>query len=102
MANRASHPRVNFNHLGRAVKGLSTRGPQTAATGRETIELGMNRNAITLSRDQKGLTRAKKIIAYKMKNHAQRVWGIHLWRVAGRTVAEIHQPRITNAIATRM
>lgn len=48
MARRANQPRPNLTFLGRRSNGLATRGPQTAATGLLTTELGMNRNAIIL------------------------------------------------------
>ena len=54
MARRATQPSPRRTDHGSLKKGFEMRGPQTAPTGFVTIELGMNRNAIT-----------------RMKNHAQ-------------------------------
>lgn len=48
MARRASQPRPNLAVLGMRPNGLETRGPQTAATGLLTTELGINRKAMIL------------------------------------------------------
>ena len=50
MATRLNQPRPYLTVLGRRSNGLATRGPQTAATGLLTTELGMNRNAMILGR----------------------------------------------------
>ena len=48
MARRASHPRANLTCLGRRPNGFATSGPQTAATGLLTTELGINLKAMIL------------------------------------------------------
>ena len=57
-------------------------GIQSASTGCVAIEFGMNRKAMRV-----------------MKNHAKNVCTVHLWRVAWRTVAEMHHPRMRAARA---
>jgi hypothetical protein len=57
-------------------------GIQTASTGCVTTEFGINRKAMMA-----------------MKDHAKNVCTIHRWRVAWRTVAEIHHPRMRAARA---
>ena len=55
-------------------------GIQTASMGCVTIEFGINRKAMMA-----------------IKDHAKNVCTIHRWRVAWRTVAETHHPRIRAA-----
>jgi hypothetical protein len=69
-------------YLGRAKKGLWTRGTQTASTGRVTTEVGIKRKAMVAMNDQ-----------------AKKVCTIHRWRVARRMVAEIHHARMSAARA---
>lgn len=45
---RANQPRASLVVLGSLNHGCCTQGIHTAATGRVTTELGMNRKAITL------------------------------------------------------
>lgn len=101
MARRTAQPSARRTNHGSVKKGFDTRGPQTAPTGFVTTVLGMYRKAMT-----------------RMKNHAQIVCTIlmdarradvsnrqdyrsgathHRSRVAGRTVAEIHHPRMRRA-----
>ena len=48
MARRASQPMERRTRYGSLKNGVWTHGTHTASTGRVMIELGMNRNAITL------------------------------------------------------
>jgi len=76
----ANQPRLYRAYLEMEKKGLSTSGAHTASTGRVTTELGMKRKAMIAMKDQ-----------------AKVVCTIHRWRVAGRTVAEIHHARMSAA-----
>ena len=53
MARRLNQPRASLTFLGKRSNGLSTSGPQTAATGLLTTELGMNRNAMILGKPER-------------------------------------------------
>jgi len=105
MARRAAQPSPKRTNRGSLKKGFETRGPQTAPTGFVTTELGMNRKAMIRIKDHAQIVCTILMDAYVQRQHRQYSRSgvtYHRWRVTGRTVAEIHHPRMRRATPHKM